>query len=139
MNTKEILSLPSALPDGVDYNDYLIATYLAVFPAIWPIPVLAEALAIEQSTGTWVAVPGETSEVRCQHVAKVLGVYELPDYEFEVPQSLETRNWIIQIAYPEVNIGEQIPMLLTTVVGNISMGGNIKLLDIRFPKKFVAG
>jgi len=139
MNTEEILSLPSALPDGVDYDEYLIATYLASFAAIWPIPVLAEALAIEQSTGTWVAVPGETPEVRRQHIAKVIGVYELPDYEFEVPQNLEMRNWIIQIAYPEVNIGEQIPMLLTTVVGNISMGGNIKLLDIRFPKKFVAG
>ncbi len=139
MNTEEILSLPSALPDGVDYDEYVVATYLASFGAVWPIPVLAEALAIEQSTGTWVAVPGETPEVRCQHVAKVLGVYEAPDHEFEVPQSLETRNWIIQIAYPEVNIGEQIPMLLTTVVGNISMGGNIKLLDVRFPKKFVAG
>ena len=30
-------------------------------------------------------------------------------------------------------------MMLTTVVGNISMGGDIKLLDIRFPKKFVRG
>jgi len=30
-------------------------------------------------------------------------------------------------------------MLLTTVVGNISMGGRIKLLDIRFPEKFVKG
>jgi len=139
MNTEEILSLPSALPDGVDYDEYLVATYLAAFPAIWPIPVLAEAMAIEQSTGTWIAVPGETPEVRCQHVAKVIGVYELPDYEFEVPQSAETRHWIIQIAFPEVNIGEQIPMMLTTVVGNISMGGNIKLLDIRFPKKYVAG
>lgn len=139
MNTEEILSLPSALPDGVDYDEYLIATYLASFSAILPIPLLAEALAIEQSTGTWVPVPGETPEVRRRHIAKVIGVYELPDYEFEVPQNLEMRNWIIQVAYPEVNIGEQIPMLLTTVVGNISMGGNIKLLDVRFPKKFVAG
>ncbi len=139
MNTEEILGLPLALPDGVDYDEYLIATYLASFPAEMPIPLLSMALAIEQSTGTWVAVPGETPEVRRHHVAKVLGVYELPDYEFCVPPSLETRNWIIQVAYPEVNIGSQIPMLLTSVVGNISMGGNIKLLDIRFPEKFVAG
>ena len=139
MNTEEILGLPLALPDGVDYDEYLIATYLASFPAETPIPLLSMALAVEQSTGTWVAVPGETPEVRRHHVAKVLGVYELPDYEFSVPPSLETRNWLIQVAYPEVNIGSQIPMLLTSVVGNISMGGNIKLLDIRFPEKFVAG
>ena len=89
MSTEEILSLPSALPDGVDYDEYLIATYLASFSAILPIPLLAEALAIEQSTGTWVPVPGETPEVRRQHIAKVIGVYEMPDYEVEVPQNLE--------------------------------------------------
>ena len=139
MNTDEILGLPLALPDGVDYDEYLIATYLASFAAEVPIPLLSMALAVEQSTGTWVAVPGETPEVRRRHVAKVLGVYELPDYEFSVPPSVETRNWVIQVAYPEVNIGAQIPMLLTSVVGNISMGGNIKLLDIRFPEKYVAG
>jgi len=74
-----------------------------------------------------------------EHLAKVIGVYEIPDYEFEVPKDIQTRNYIIQIAFPEINIGEQIPMLLTTVVGNISMGGRIKLLDIRFPEKFVKG
>jgi len=139
MNTEEILGLPLVLPDGVDYDEYLVATYLASFPAEIPIPKLSLALAVEQSTGTWVAVPGETSEVRCQHVAKVMGVYEIPDFEFGVHRSVETRNWIIQIAFPEVNIGEQIPMLLTAVVGNISMGGNIKVLDTRFPEKYVAG
>lgn len=139
MNTEEILGLPSALPDGVNYDDYLIATYLASFPAAMPIPLLSMALAVEQSTGTWVPVPGETPEIRCQHIAKVIGVYSVPDYEFEVPKSVETRDWIIQIAYPEVNIGEQIPMLLTTVIGNVSMAGNVKLLDVRFPRKYVAG
>lgn len=139
MNEADILSLPVALPDGVDYDEYLIATYLASFPADIPIPRLSQALAIEQSTGTWIPVPGETPEVRSRHVARVIGVYEVPDFEFEVPPSMETRNWFIQVAYPEINIGEQIPMLLTTVVGNISMGGRIKLVDIRFPEKYVAG
>ncbi len=139
MRNEQILGLPEALPDGVDYDEYVIATYLASFPAEVPIPLLSMALAIEQSTGTWVPVPGETPEVRRRHVAKVLGVYEVPDHEFEVPASIQTRNWIIQVAYPEVNIGSQIPMLLTSVVGNISMGGNIKLLDVRFPEKYVSG
>ena len=139
MNTEEILGLPMALPDGIDYDEYIIATYLASFAAEVPIPLLSMALAVEQSTGTWVPVPGETPEVRRRHVAKVLGVYEVPDFEFEVPPSVQTRNWVIQVAYPEVNIGAQIPMLLTSVVGNISMGGNIKLLDVRFPEKYVAG
>ncbi|MBM3183233.1 MAG: ribulose 1,5-bisphosphate carboxylase, partial [Chloroflexi bacterium] len=139
MDTQEILGLPIALPDGVNYDDYVIGTYLVSYPAVLPVPLVAPLLAVEQSTGTWIAVPGETPEVRCQHVAKVIGVYEMPDYEAMLPPNLQDRQWFVQIAYPEVNIGEQIPMLLTTVVGNISMGGDIKLLDIRLPKKYVNG
>jgi 2,3-diketo-5-methylthiopentyl-1-phosphate enolase len=139
MEMQEILGLPIALPDGVDYDEYVIGTYLVSYSAALPIPIIAPMLAVEQSTGTWVAVPGETLDVRCQHIAKVVGVYEVPDYESTVPPNLQTRQWFVQIAYPEVNIGEQIPMLLTTVVGNISMGGDIKLVDVRFPKKYVDG
>jgi 2,3-diketo-5-methylthiopentyl-1-phosphate enolase len=139
MDMQEILGLPLALPDGVDYDDYVIGTYLVSYSAALPVPFIAPMLAVEQSTGTWLPVPGETPEVRRQHIAKVIGVYEVPDYEFAVPPNLQTRQWFVQVAYPEVNIGEQIPMLLTTVVGNISMGGDIKLVDIRFPKKYVAG
>jgi 2,3-diketo-5-methylthiopentyl-1-phosphate enolase len=139
MEMQEILGLPLALPDGVDYDDYVIGTYLVSYAAALPIPVIAPMLAVEQSTGTWVPVPGETLDVRCQHIAKVIGVYEVPDYESTVPPNLQTRQWFVQIAYPQVNIGEQIPMLLTTVVGNISMGGDIKLVDIRLPRKYVAG
>lgn len=139
MEMQEILGLPIALPDGVDYDDYVISTYLVSYPAALPIPVIAPMLAVEQSTGTWLPVPGETLDVRSRHVAKVIGVYEVPDYESTVPANLQTRQWFVQVAYPEVNIGGQIPMLLTTVVGNISMGGDIKLVDIRLPKKYVAG
>lgn len=135
----DVESMPIALPDGVSYDDYLIATYLVSYPKGIPVPQLAPALAIEQSTGTWVAVPGETPEVRRCHVAKVIGVYEAPDWEWHVPVDVEHRHYIIQIAFPQVNIGLQLPMLLTTVVGNICMGGRIKVLDIRFPEKYVAG
>jgi len=139
MKTDELLSQPVALPDGIDYDDYIIGTYTVTYPAAIPLPKLAPMLAIEQSTGTWVPVPGETQEVRRRHVAKVIGVYEMPDHEFGLPPGIQDRNWLVQMAFPEVNIGQQIPMMLTTVVGNISMGGQIKLVDIRFPKKYVAG
>jgi 2,3-diketo-5-methylthiopentyl-1-phosphate enolase len=139
MKAEEMLSMPVALPDGIDYDDYIIGTYTVTYPAVFPMPKLAPLLAVEQSTGTWVPVPGETLEVRKNHIAKVIGCYEVPDYEFGVPQGLQDRNWVVQIAFPEVNIGEQIPMMLTAVVGNISMAGQIKLVDIRFPKKYVAG
>lgn len=136
---KEELMFPVALQDGIDFDDYIIATYFVSFPKEVPVYQLAPALAVEQSTGTWVPVPGETLEVKSKHLARVIGIYEAPDFEFEVPREVENRNYIIQVAYPEINIDRQIPMLLTTVVGNISMGGRIKLLDLRFPKKYVDG
>ena len=46
--------------------------------------------------------------------------------------------FILQIAFPWENFGPQLPMLLTTVFGNISMIGDIKLLDIQFSQKLVA-
>jgi 2,3-diketo-5-methylthiopentyl-1-phosphate enolase len=138
MKKIDVESLPMAIPEGVDYGKYAIATYLASYPKSVPVPQLAPALAIEQSTGTWVPVPGETPEVRKKYVAKVIGTYEVPDYEWMLPKDVEYRHYIIQIAYPVENFGSQIPMLLTTVVGNISMGGRIKVLDVRFPESYVA-
>jgi len=139
MKPDELLSQPVALPDGVDYDEYIIGTYTVTYPAVFPMPRLAPLLAVEQSTGTWVPVPGETPEMRRHHIAKVIGVYEIPDYEYTVPGGLQDRNWVVQIAFPEVNIGSQIPMMLTAVVGNISMAGQIKLVDIRLPRKYVDG
>lgn len=136
----DLLSQPVALPEGVDPEEHVLATYVVSFPPMVPVPKLAPALAIEQSTGTWVPVPGETPEVRARHIAKVVGVYEVPDAEFPEPSMAEgNRSYVIQVAFPEVNVGEQIPMLLTTVVGNISMGGRVKLVDLRLPQRYVAG
>jgi len=138
MKSIDVESMPIAMPEGVDYSEYLVATYLVSFPKSVPVPMLAPALAIEQSTGTWLAVPGETEEVRRKHIAKVIGTYEIPDYEWGLPPDVTDRQYIIQIAFPEVNIGSQLPMMLTAVVGNISMGGKIKVLDVRLPEKYVA-
>jgi 2,3-diketo-5-methylthiopentyl-1-phosphate enolase len=130
---------PKALPESIDYGDFIIATYYAALPRDMIMYYLAPFLAVEQSTGTWTAVPGETPEVRAKHVAKVVGIHEVPFFEFEVPKEVEERTYVVQVAYPFRNIEHQIPMLLTAVVGNISMGGKIKLLDLHFPKQYTDG
>jgi 2,3-diketo-5-methylthiopentyl-1-phosphate enolase len=130
---------PKALPEGIDYDDFIIATYYAALPRDMIMYYLAPFLAVEQSTGTWTAVPGETPEVRAKHVAKVIGIHEVPFFEYEVPKEVDERIYVVQVAYPFRNIEHQIPMLLTAVVGNISMGGKIKLLDLHFPKQYTDG
>lgn len=130
---------PKALPEGIEYDDFIIATYYAALPRDMIMYYLAPFLAVEQSTGTWTAVPGETPEVRAKHVAKVIGIHEVPFFEYEVPKEVEERTYVVQVAFPFRNIEHQIPMLLTAVVGNISMGGKIKLLDLHFPKQYTDG
>ncbi len=117
---------------------YVIATYFLEAGAGVDIVKKISAIAVEQTTGTWVPVPEETPEVRERHVAKVAGIYEVPAHEFEVPPDRAARQFIFQLAYPAVNFGPQIPMLLSTVIGNISMSGKLKLLDLKFPKDFLA-
>ena len=138
MSTPDVSSLPVALPEAIDLESYVLASYLAQVPAKIDVHPLAPALAIEQSTGTWVPVPGETAEVRAHHVAKVVGVYEAPDQEWKAAETAE-RSYLVQIAFPVVNIGPQIPMLLTAVIGNISMAGKLKLVDLRLPSSYLEG
>lgn len=130
---------PYALPEGIDFEQHVIATYYVAFPKELDVVALAPVLAIEQSTGTWTPVPGETPEVRAKHVAKVVNVFEAPEHEYIVPEEVKERQWIVQVAFPAANIENQIPMLLTACLGNISMAGKLKLLDLRMPKAILDG
>ncbi|MBU4193792.1 MAG: hypothetical protein KKF66_02185, partial [Actinobacteria bacterium] len=114
---------PYALPEGIDMETHVIATYYTAWPRDLDVEALSPVLAIEQSPGTWLPCPDETPEIRAKHVAKVIGVYEAPDFEWMVPEDVTERQYVVQIAFPGVNIESQIPMLLTACLGNISMGG----------------
>ncbi|NHI82862.1 MAG: ribulose 1,5-bisphosphate carboxylase [Candidatus Thorarchaeota archaeon] len=139
MDRLPLEALPEALPDGIDVEKYVICTYYAGLPPFIDACEVAHFAAIEQTTGTWTLVPGETVEVRRRHVAKVIGVYEVPFYEYSTPKDIERREYILQVAFPWENFGQQIPMLLTTVIGNICLYGRIKCLDMRFPKSWLKG
>ncbi len=132
-------ALPDALPDAIDEDKYVICTYYVGLPPFLDARQMAWDAAVEQSTGTWTVVPGETPGVRKRHVAKVIGVYEVPQHEYSIPKDLERRQYIMQVAFPYENFGQQIPMLLTTVIGNISLYGRIKCLDMKFPKSWLRG
>ncbi|MCJ7825571.1 MAG: RuBisCO large subunit C-terminal-like domain-containing protein [Anaerolineales bacterium] len=135
---EDLEALPIALPESIDTSEYIVATYAIQYPNKIDMREMGQAIAIEQSTGTWTPVPGETPELRKRHVAKMIGLWEIPFYEWSLPDEGE-RKYIMQVAFPPINFTPQIPMLLTSVMGNISMFGKLKLVDLRFPEKFVAG
>lgn len=128
------------LPESLNKDDFIVCTYF-VQAATSDLLVKASSIAVEQTTGTWLPVPRETPEVRKRCVGRVISVHEIPAYEFEMPEMAEAkeRSFIFQIAFPYDNIGSNVPELLSTVIGNISMAGKLKLLDIDFPKKFADG
>ena len=129
---------PIALPEGVDMETHVVATYWIQADKNLDMALMGQVLAIEQTTGTWVPVPGETPEVRAGHVAKVIGVYEAPSHEYGLPAELGERQYILQVAFPAANVEDQLPMLLTATIGNISLVPNVKLLDLRMPRTALA-
>ncbi|MFX1487890.1 MAG: RuBisCO large subunit C-terminal-like domain-containing protein [Promethearchaeota archaeon] len=136
---EKYLDTPEAIGlDGIDLEKYIIASYVIKRPKGQNVNYLSRFAAIEQSTGTWIRVPAETEEVRKYHVARVLGVYELPHIEYGVPKDVKERIYFVQIGFPIVNIkGLGIPMLFTTVIGNISITHGLKLVDLAFPKAWL--
>jgi 2,3-diketo-5-methylthiopentyl-1-phosphate enolase len=139
MNNEDLLSAPRALEDGIEIEKYVIATYTAALKPKMAATTLAQFAAIEQSTGTWIRVPAETDAVRKDHVAKVLGCYEIPNFEYEVPKEVEERYYVFRIAFPVINLMTSknkfnFPLMFTTIYGNISMGGKLKLVDFQMPK-----
>ena len=122
--------------ESLDLEDFIIATYLTTTETA-DVLMRAGALAVEQTTGTWMRVPDETEEVRRNHVGRVINVFNIPAYEGgDVGKE---RTFVAQIAFPWRNIGQQLPELLSTVFGNISGAVDLKLLDLQFPKSYVAG
>lgn len=137
---EDLLSNPQALEDGIETENYIIATYTAALKSKMMATTLAQFAAIEQSTGTWIRVPAETDEVRREHIAKVLGCYEVPNFEYEVPKEVEERYYVFRIAFPVTNLMNSkgkfnFPLMFTAIYGNISMGGKLKLVDFQMPKQ----
>ncbi|HOW28425.1 MAG TPA: RuBisCO large subunit C-terminal-like domain-containing protein [Elusimicrobiota bacterium] len=122
--------------ESLEPDRYILAFYYCEQPAA-DILQRAFAIAIEQSSGTWLPVPEETPEVRGRSAARVVGVYEIPDINTAAHIDAPERRFIAAIAFPADNIKDQFPLLLTTLNGNISMVKNLKLLDVIFPKRFM--
>jgi len=125
------------LPEALEEDRFVIATYYCGAKATTEMLKFAAALAVEQTTGTWLVVPGETPEVRERCIGRVVGVYEAPSYQIEIPRDVTERHFIIRIAYPWANFGAMFSMMLSTVIGNIASSGKVKLIDLEFPRAFL--
>lgn len=129
-------NLTHAFPEVAFDNDYVIATYQAKVKTS-NIEKLAMAIADEQTTGTWIKVGADSTEKTRRFGSKLVALYEVPDIGCDY-QSDEPPTYIIQIAYPMENFSHSIAAMMTILFGNISASGMIRLIDVAFPKKFIA-
>jgi len=131
----EDVNMGHAFPEVAFSEDYIIATFQARIKT-QSIERLALALADEQTTGTWIKVGADSVEKKKRFGAQVVAIYEVPDLGSDVVEELPPL-YIVQLAIPMDNIGTSLSMLLTTVFGNISAAGMLKLIDLAFPKRYI--
>ena len=110
----------------------------------------AEAMAGEQSSGTFVAIPGETPELKARAAARVEAVRDLdddvrePSLPFAAIPKDTTATWrraLVTLSWPLDNLGPSLPNLLAAVAGNLfelKQVSGLRLLDLRLPEAFAA-
>ena len=131
------VNMKNAFPEVAFDEDYIIGTY-QVRMETKNIEKLALAVADEQTTGTWIKVSHDSADKTKDFGAKVVAIYEVPDLGYDRGNEQLPPMHIVQIAFPMRNMGASLPMMLSTVFGNISASGMLKWIDVAFPKKYVA-
>ena len=105
----------------------------------------AEVLAGEQSSGTFVAVPGETTELKERFAARVESVEILnsvdePSIPGEKNSTSKYHRAIIKVSWSVENFGYNLPVLISTLQGNLyelRQFTGLKLMDIDFPDSYI--
>lgn len=125
----------------------IVATYR--IETALPVEQAAEMIAGEQSSGTFLPVPGETEELKARARARVTRITALDDVDAPSlpgarrpsgdPSGVRWQRAEIAIEFPYENIGANLPTLLATVCGNLyelSEHSGCKLLRLELPEAF---
>jgi ribulose-bisphosphate carboxylase large chain len=111
---------------------------------------VAELMAGEQSSGTFVAIPGETEELKARVAAQVTSLEaiqehvtspSLPSAQMNVTPGARYCRAHVTLSWPIDTLGPSLPNLLATVAGNLfelKPVTGLRLLDIRLPREFGA-
>jgi ribulose-bisphosphate carboxylase large chain len=128
--------------------DRILATYLIETP--FPVERAAEVIAGEQSSGTFVAVPGETLELKARYGARVENITLLESVATPSlpgarrPQNSKAPRYQrahMTLSFPYENVGANLPTLVATICGNLyelSDHSGLRLLDLEIPDAFAA-
>ena len=74
-------SLLYTLSETVHKQNYAVATYHISLPKEVDVLKKAAALAVGQTIGTWIPIPGITEEIREKYMGKVVNVFDVPSLD----------------------------------------------------------
>ena len=95
----------------------------------------ADIIAGEQSSGTFVPIPGEDEALK----ARAAATWEITPLQ-EQPAG-PNRRYLLKLSWPLENLGASLPNLMATVAGNLyelRPVAGLRLLDIELPDEFAA-
>lgn len=114
----------------------------------FPLEDAAESMAGEQSSGTFVRVPGQTDALQARAAARVVAIEPLDDAGApslpgaKTPRDGDPARWRrarVTIDWPLDNLGPSLPVLMATIAGNLFELGTfsgLRLLDFELPQPF---
>jgi ribulose-bisphosphate carboxylase large chain len=122
----------------------IIARYFIETPL--DVNAAAAVLAGEQSSGTFVAVPGETEELKQRFAARVESVTHIESVKEPAIPGVKSNGGQyhranIEVSWSIENFGYNLPVLISTLQGNLyelTQFTGLKLMDIEFPPSFSA-
>lgn len=106
----------------------VIATYL-IQDTKHNLEKKAESISVGLTVGSWTDLPSIEQQQLSKHKGHVLSVEV-------VEQTKTATHGVIKIAYPTLNFSEDLPAVLTTVFGKLSLDGEVKLIDLEFPSSW---
>ncbi|MFS0724379.1 ribulose-bisphosphate carboxylase large subunit family protein [Paenibacillus sp. 1P07SE] len=126
-------------------EEFVTVTYQIESP--YELAHAAEVLAGEQSTGTFLAIPGETEEIKRRHRARIVSIREqgtattpaLPGSQAPAGFDGLYRQGEIEISFPYDNIGPSLPNLMAVIAGNLyelQELSAIRLTRLKLPAAF---
>ncbi len=95
----------------------------------------ADIIAGEQSSGTFVAIPGEDEALK----ARAAATWQITP--LNEPCTAPNKRYLLKLSWPLQNLGASLPNLLATVAGNLyelKHVAKLRLLDIELPDEFAA-
>lgn len=94
----------------------------------------ALSIAVGLTVGSWTELPEAQKADMEKHLGKVISV----NVHEPADAAPGERYADIQISYPDINFSRDLPALLVTVFGKLSMDGRIKLIDLDVSNDFAS-